>query len=67
LRLGEEGQLETTERLIPLRVVRAQLPWIAVITSLEKRHPARRQFLRVPASFSVRMRRRSMGVAWKIG
>ena len=67
LRVGEGGQIETTDRLIPLRVIRVQLPWIAVVTSPERSHPVQRQFLRVPASFSVRMRRRGSGVTWKIG
>jgi c-di-GMP-binding flagellar brake protein YcgR len=67
LKIGAEGQMEVADQLIPLRVVRIQLPWIAVAMSPERRRPVQRQFFRVPASFSVRFRRRGSEGAWLTG
>lgn len=67
LKVGGEGQIEAANRRIPLYVEQVQLPWIAVSTSPERSRPIQRQFLRIPASFTVRFRQRGSKVAWRVG
>lgn len=67
LQIGSPGQIEVSNHLVPLGVVRVQLPWITVITSPERSRPVQRQFLRVPASFTVQFRQRDMEDPWLTG
>jgi c-di-GMP-binding flagellar brake protein YcgR len=67
LKIGAEGQIEVANHLIPMRVVRVQLPWIAAAISPEQNRLAERQFFRAPASFSVRFRRRGVDGPWRVG
>jgi hypothetical protein len=67
LQVGSGGTLEIADRLLPLRVLLVQLPWIAVAAFPEEVRPAHRQFLRVPASFLVRFRRHGTDGPWLTG
>lgn len=67
LKVGVGGQVEAANHRIPLSVVQVQLPWIVVSTFPEQSRPIQRQFLRVPASFTVRFRQRSPEGLWRVG
>ena len=67
LKVGEEGHIETADRQIPMHVVQVQLPWITVATSPERSRSVKRQFFRVPATFTVRFRQQSPQAPWLVG
>jgi hypothetical protein len=63
----ERGQIEIDNLLIPFRVVRVRLPFVDVLTSPQHARPVQRQFLRMPATFSVRLRRQDSQGLWITG
>lgn len=66
--VGEErGQIEIDNLLIPFRVVRVRLPFVDVLTFPQQARPVRRQFLRMPAPFSIRLRRQGSQGLWITG
>lgn len=66
--IGEErGQIEIDNMLIPFRVVRARLPFVDVLIFSQQARPVRRQFLRIPANFSLRFRRQGAQGMWISG
>jgi hypothetical protein len=64
---GTQGHLELENRILPFRVVRVALPTVEVLTFPDRARPVRRQLLRVPASFLVRLRRQGSAGLWISG
>jgi len=67
LRAETEGQLEVGTSLIPFLVAQVNFPWIEVTAFPERARPVQRQFLRIPASFTVRYRPQGMTGSWSSG
>lgn len=67
LKVGVAGHIEVGDFRIPFHVVQVQLPWVAVATSPERRHPIQREFFRIPASFTVRFCQRNPQGMWATG
>lgn len=61
------GQIEIATRLVPFRVLGVQLPLVDIVTFPQHAHLARRQWLRTPAAFSVRLRRQGSQGLWISG
>jgi hypothetical protein len=65
---GEErGELEIDNFLIPFRVLRVRFPYVDVLAFPHRAHPVQRQFLRIPATFSIRLRRQGSHGLWISG
>lgn len=64
---GTPGHLELDDRLVPFRVARVVLPQIEVFTFPDQARPVLREWLRVPASFAVRLRRQGSTGLWISG
>jgi hypothetical protein len=61
------GQVEIESQLVPFRVLGVRLPLVDIATSPQHAQPARRQWLRTPASFAVRLRRHGSQGLWISG
>lgn len=67
LRAGTSGHIEIGDLVFPCEVTHAILPKIQVVIFPQHAQPARRQLLRVPASFLVRVRRQGSDGLWISG
>lgn len=67
LKNGTHGHLELDKRVSPFRVTYVNLPFVEVLMFPHHARPARRQLLRVPASFLVRLRRQGSSGLWISG
>lgn len=64
---GMVGQMEVESRLFPLQVLRVDFPTVEVAVFPDQAGPARRESLRIPASFSVRLRPSGESSPWMNG
>jgi hypothetical protein len=67
LKAGAGGQLQVGNQVLPLQVMQVNLPWLEVFALPNRARLAARQFLRVPASFSVRFRPHESTGSWFSG
>jgi hypothetical protein len=67
LRPEMTGQLEVGPSLLPLKITQVDFPQVKVAAFPERTHPAYRESLRLPASFSVRFRPQGKLSPWMTG
>ena len=67
LSAGMVGQMEVGNHLFPLQVLKVDFPSVVVSVFPDRAGPARRESLRIPASFTVRMRPGGESGPWMNG
>ncbi len=67
LSAGMVGQIEVESCLVPLQVLRVDFPTVEVTVFPNQAGPARRASLRIPASFSIRLRPSGESSPWMNG
>ena len=67
LSAGMVGQMEVGSRLFPLQVLRVDFPTVEVTVFPDRAGPARRESLRIHASFTVRLRPSGDSSPWMTG
>jgi len=67
LQIGSLGRLEVDGHLLSFQITEVQLPWLVVVLLPEHPRPAHRQLLRIPATFSVRLRQQTSTGPWRVG
>ena len=67
LKGGAHGQLEVQNKVFPFQVTHVALPMVEVLLSPNRQQIIQRQLLRIPASFSVRLRYLGSTGPWTSG
>lgn len=67
LKSGATGQLEVKNSVFPFQVIHVALPIVEIVLSFSRSHTSQRQLLRIPASFSVRLRHLGSTGPWTSG